>query len=363
MQNKIFRVLIATSNPYIPQLMGGSERSSQAIGKHLESQGYTVDVICGLKPNDLIGLSNRIRRKLLKIRFPRDQLDGMSIYRVWPDSGSIAQHIKEFISFRRPDIALVQAGHPFSIARQFHQEGIPTIVFLRDLLFPESDGKPPTGKTIKYIANSKYTAERFAKQFGIQATAVIPPSINPDDYRVVRSGRYALMINPVTEKGIDLTLELASRLPDIPFVLQESWEINEKTKSKIETATKQLKNIKLQPKCHDMKPVYSGARVLLAPSQWEEAWGRVASEAQVNGIPVIASNIGGLPEAVGEGGALLPPNDIDQWEATLRTVWENSQLEESLSKLALLHSQREDIQHDFLLKKTQTIIDGLLERK
>jgi glycosyltransferase involved in cell wall biosynthesis len=65
-------------------------------------------------------------------------------------------------------------------------------------------------------------------------------------------------------------------------------------------------NVTLHPPTRDMRPLYARARLLLAPSQWEEAWGRVATEAQVSGIPVLASNRGGLPEAVGNGGILLP---------------------------------------------------------
>ena len=55
----------------------------------------------------------------------------------------------------------------------------------------------------------------------------------------------------------------------------------------------------------DMRPLYAATRVLLAPSLWYESWGRVATEAVINGIPVLASRSGGLPEAVGEGGICL----------------------------------------------------------
>ena len=66
-----------------------------------------------------------------------------------------------------------------------------------------------------------------------------------------------------------------------------------------------MPNVKCLPKQQDMRKVYGQTRILLVPSVWEEAFGRVASEAHVSGIPVIASEIGGLPESVGEGGIMI----------------------------------------------------------
>lgn len=56
-----------------------------------------------------------------------------------------------------------------------------------------------------------------------------------------------------------------------------------------------------------MKSIYAETAVLLAPSLGFESWGRVATEAVMNGIPVLASTTGGLPEAVGSGGIVLDP--------------------------------------------------------
>lgn len=41
------------------------------------------------------------------------------------------------------------------------------------------------------------------------------------------------------------------------------------------------------------------------PDKWEGAFGRVAAEARVSGIPVAASQLGAMPEAVGSGSVLL----------------------------------------------------------
>ena len=44
--------------------------------------------------------------------------------------------------------------------------------------------------------------------------------------------------------------------------------------------------------------VYGLTKALVAPSVWHESWGRVATEANINGIPALVSNSGGLPEAI-----------------------------------------------------------------
>src|SRR3546814_9608260 len=81
-------------------------------------------------------------------------------------------------------------------------------------------------------------------------------------------------------------------------------------------------NLRLQQRTHDMREVYRRTHTLLVPSQWEEAWGRVATEAQFSGIPVLASDSGGLPEAVGPGGSVLPHDaPAAVWAAALREYW------------------------------------------
>lgn len=62
-----------------------------------------------------------------------------------------------------------------------------------------------------------------------------------------------------------------------------------------------------------------GAWALCVPSLWEEPFGLVAAEAQMNGVPVIASNCGGLMEiAAPESGAwLVPPGCVDSLAAAL----------------------------------------------
>jgi glycosyltransferase involved in cell wall biosynthesis len=63
-----------------------------------------------------------------------------------------------------------------------------------------------------------------------------------------------------------------------------------------------------------LEAYYRSADVLVIPSRWE-GFGLTAAEAMRAGLPVIASNVGGLQEIVADGvtGLLIAPNSVACW--------------------------------------------------
>lgn len=60
-----------------------------------------------------------------------------------------------------------------------------------------------------------------------------------------------------------------------------------------------------------MEPVYDETTVLIMPSLWQEAWGIVATEAQLRGIVVMSSDVGGIREAKRYIHPIIPVTPID----------------------------------------------------
>jgi glycosyltransferase involved in cell wall biosynthesis len=93
---------------------------------------------------------------------------------------------------------------------------------------------------------------------------------------------------------------------------------------------------------------YRMTQVVMMPSVCRESFGRVAAEAMLNGIPVLASDRGALPEVVGAGGACLPipphitaesrtpplPEEIAPWVEAVLKLWDEPAVYESSSARA-----------------------------
>jgi glycosyltransferase involved in cell wall biosynthesis len=197
-------------------------------------------------------------------------------------------------------------------------------------------------------------ADRVKALWDLASTPFVnPPIVRPETYRLpikVRGqGSYVLFVNPRPEKGIEIACALAAARPDIPFVFVKSWSLTSKQDASMRERLSKLPNVRLLPSSDDVRPLYSGARLVLAPSanQWGlfiEAWGRIASEAQLSGIPVLASSGHGFDESVGPGGILVPANaPIKDWLNALSVLWDDQNAYSRCSRAAINYSARDEL--------------------
>jgi glycosyltransferase involved in cell wall biosynthesis len=99
---------------------------------------------------------------------------------------------------------------------------------------------------------------------------------------------------------------------------------------------------------------FGGAWVQVVPSLWDEPFGIAAAEALMRGTPVVASDVGGLPEIVsdGESGLLVPPDDADALGRALLSLLGDRQRVESMGRAG-----RRDAMARFAISR---LVDSLL---
>src|ERR1017187_4321724 len=73
-------------------------------------------------------------------------------------------------------------------------------------------------------------------------------------------------------------------------------------------------SITISPKPSYHSDGISSTRVLLMPSLWYEGFGLIVMETMLRGIPVVASDAGGLVEAKQGTGYVIPVNTIERYE-------------------------------------------------
>jgi glycosyltransferase involved in cell wall biosynthesis len=83
----------------------------------------------------------------------------------------------------------------------------------------------------------------------------------------------------------------------------------------------------------DLDRTYAAADLLVLPSRGE-AYGMVVTEALARGVPVVASDVGGVPEALGRGGLLVRPDDPAALAGALRAWLTDVGLREELRAAA-----------------------------
>ena len=238
-------------------------------------------------------------------------------------------------------------------------KGFPTLLHVRD------DASAPVARDAEHvdlvIANSEAVADSV-RRLGVDA--VFLPSLFPrGTYEVPTTREKVLFVNPTLRKGVDIALELAEARPDIPFVFSLSWRMKSSVLRTLRGTARRLGNVEIRDATSDPQALFGDCRLVLVPTRVPEAWCRVVSEAQISGIPSVASRLGGLPESVGPGGILVaPPDSRDAWLNALAEAWDDPDRYRRLSEGAYEHSRRPELAVDIVVQRFEGLVAETIDR-
>ena len=160
-------------------------------------------------------------------------------------------------------------------------------------------------KNVHVIYNSN--AAKVVCEYPFNESFILRPPTDVSYYNVntdAFKNEFITLINLNENKGANQFYEIAKRMPERKFLgVKGSYE---------EQILSDLPNVTIIENTPDIREVYKKTRILLMPSKYE-SWGRTATEAMANGIPVIANKTFGLNENLGDAGLFCERENIEEW--------------------------------------------------
>ncbi|RQD76203.1 glycosyltransferase, partial [Desulfonatronospira sp. MSAO_Bac3] len=227
------------------------------------------------------------------------------------------QHAKKAMEQIQPDVVITYGGSKLwkeliSVARKNCKR---LVFFMANTAYDDAESFRPFDTV---LINSNFNREHYLEKIGIDSLVlpeVLPPNVlvQPEDVLAARAPEQRgmgliTMVNPSKAKGATLFARLAnmalSERPDLTFMAVEGRMTDEQWKRAGINLSRQP-NVWWIPNQENMTRVYARTSILLFPSFWNEAAGRVGIEASLGGIPVLASNHAGIPEMLNGAGFLF----------------------------------------------------------
>ena len=256
----------------------------------------------------------------------------------------------------RPNVLVGSGGDAFMLEAftRARQRGIETVFTLHNFHY---QGHRPFDDVDAIIVASKYSAEYHEDFLGLDCT-VLPNFVN-DSYVADAQQIYLTFVNPSIEKGVypfaRIADELGKRRPDIPILVVESRG-TEATVAGCGLELRTHGTVHFMAHTADPRDFWGVTKVCLLPSVWWENQPLVAVEAMVNGIPVIGSDRGGIPETLGNAGIVLPIPDritqatrllptaeeVEPWVQAVIRLWDDADFYQEHRRRALREAMRWD---------------------
>jgi L-malate glycosyltransferase len=311
---------------------GGSGVVATELGKHLAARGHEIAFISYAAPLRLTDLPPRVS-------FHEVEIEQYPLLKHFPYTLALASKLAEVIETRDLDILHAHYAIPFGaaslLAKQIARKpSLKVVLTLHGtditLVGNNASFKPVTKMTIEdadaVSVVSHFLQEETVRQFNVQRhVEVIYNFIDPErhglepcpcipqcaeqsqktlmhisNFRPVKRIRDVVDVFARIADVVDSRLILVGDGPDAPIAREMASEYG------------LLDRIKFVGVVDRVAPLLARADAFLLPSS-TESFGLVALEAMASGVPVIASDVGGIPEVVEHGrtGFLAPVGDVD----------------------------------------------------
>jgi surfactin synthase thioesterase subunit/glycosyltransferase involved in cell wall biosynthesis len=319
------RILLAQNSLYFPA-HGGGDKSNRLLVEALAARGHECLAVARTGPYgesyaaELAARGVAARDAHGAIEFERARVR----VRVAAGPGLRAYFAQQIRAFR-PDIILASTDDPAQVLLEPALQSPAPVVFLAratlalpfgpDSAFPSETKTARLRQAAAVVGVSEYVANYIQRHSGIPAMHVPISLMEPEEWpNLGRFGNeFVTMVNPCAVKGIAIFLALADAFPHTRFAAVPSWGTGAEDRAALEAR----RNITLLGPVDDINILLRRTSVLLVPSLWAEARSRMVVEAMLRGIPVMAANTGGLPEAKMGVPYLLPVNPITKYQPRL----------------------------------------------
>jgi surfactin synthase thioesterase subunit/glycosyltransferase involved in cell wall biosynthesis len=305
------RILLGANALYYPA-HGGGERSNRMVMEGLAALGHSCFVITRIERFGPEGEQRLVeeleQRGIIAIHEPggvRYQLNNVEVLAA-TTAPAFRAFFVEHKNLFRPDVILTSTDDPAQLLLEaaLHDEHAATVFLTRatvalpfgpDAAFVSREKMSILAQADGVVGVSNYVASYIREHARIDAIHVPISPVDPGPYEQLGSfgNPFVTLVNPCAVKGIKIFLELARAMPDIAFAGVPTWG----TRPEDLESMQAIPNVTVLPKVDRVNELMRRTRVLLAPSVWAEARSRIVVEAMLAGVPVMASNLGGLPEA------------------------------------------------------------------